>query len=179
MLSKIIQSILYNITTFLGSIVGDFTVLAIETFEFLASSNDTTLVLGRNSTDDYRENTRQNGGGVASILSSAFMAPFKVAFATASLLPIGSMFESTKGMLVPLAEELMENPVIQSVTNATMSATEAAAGQVWELSKTHVLPQLDYLITKLQESNAVPEPIMKYLTDLQIMYHIFLYFGMA
>ncbi|KAL7301177.1 hypothetical protein TKK_0006148 [Trichogramma kaykai] len=114
----------------------------------------------------------------ASILSAAFMMPFKAAFGAVRLLPVDAIAKGTLKAFKPLGH-IAKWPLIEKAINKTIIAKDAVILVVWEFAKVNVFPRLDNAANGLKESNNLPTVVLNYLNEVQSFYHICKVFGLA
>ena len=147
---------------------------------YLSRSEDKRITRYKRSPTDeeYRDQYASQGTSIGSLFSKAFMAPFKLTFGLTRHIPIHAIYNVTRQILKPIGI-LTRNPVSRSIANTTMGVVDNVTALVWHYTKVSVLPKLDGLVTDLDKSETIPTGIMKYLKELQSLYHICRLFGIV
>lgn len=178
-MTKIVKNVFNNLKDMLIRFEKYTVSMLGDTLSFLASSDNTTITRKPRSPQlDDSEYSRRKGGGVISKVSNLFMSPFKLAFGAVKWVP-GAVFNHSAQFGVAMAGDILENPIVQSVVQKTVATGEKVAEESWNFAKVNVFPKMDKWVTNVRHSNSLPDGVITFLTEIQTVYHIYRFLGLA
>ncbi|XP_058797764.1 uncharacterized protein LOC131667990 isoform X2 [Phymastichus coffea] len=124
-----------------------------------------------------KQNEKQNGG-VISKISNLFMAPFKLAFGSVKWVP-GTIIDKSTKLGVAVAGDVLVSPMFQSMSHAAVATAEKVAEETWNFAKVSIFPRMDKWVTSMKESHSLPDRLLTILTEMQTVYHLYKFLGLA
>ncbi|OXU26517.1 hypothetical protein TSAR_011777 [Trichomalopsis sarcophagae] len=176
---SIVNAIMSDISKFtdklmdmIKDIVDGAKSLVMEILEMIFMSDDKSMTTTRRRRSvDSSEGSLPGNTSIMGMISNVFLAPFKMAFGLVKDLSPSSIIHGLENVLSPI-EDVIHTAPVQAFTNTTKKLFDSATSELWNFTKSNVLPELNKAVTTLRKSDALPSTLNNYLGDLQDLYMI-------